>query len=86
MVTVVVLVVVYYRLPLHGTSSSSSSSSSSLRAIVRTRHPLLRAVEAFAAAISLFLLLFAAIYLLLERHGPSRSVNCSPTPTPSTSR
>ncbi len=81
--TVVVLVVVYYRLPLRGTADDGAVVLFvgglvvlgalivwQLRAIVRARHPLLRAVEAFAAAIPLFLLLFAAIYVLLESARP----------------
>lgn len=82
-VTVVVLVVVYYRLPLRGAPGDgavvlffgglvvlAALIGWQLRAIVRARHPLLRAVEAFAAAIPLFLLLFAAIYVLLESARP----------------
>jgi voltage-gated potassium channel len=83
-VTVVVLLVVYYRLPLRGTAGDgavvlffgglvvlAALIGWQLRAIVRARHPMLRAVEAFAAAIPLYLLLFAAIYVLLEAARPA---------------
>jgi voltage-gated potassium channel len=82
-VTVLVLVVVYYRLPLHGSAGVgavvlfvgglvvlAALVAWQLRAIVLARHPVLRAVEAFASAIPLFLLLFAAIYVLLEAARP----------------
>lgn len=81
--TVVVLVVVYYALPLRGSAESGALLLfvgglvvlgalivGQLRAIVRARHPVLRAVEAFASAIPLFLLLFASIYVRLENAGP----------------
>jgi len=41
-----------------------------VRAIVRSPHPELRAVESLAAVIPLFLLLFATSYFLLERAAP----------------
>jgi hypothetical protein len=82
--TVILLVVVYYRLPLRGTTGSGAAVlfvgglvllalliAWQLRAIVRARHPLLRAVEAFAMAIPLYLLLFATIYVLLEAARPA---------------
>ena len=81
--TVVVLMVVYYRLPLQGTAGAGAVVlfvaglvvlallvAWQLRAIVLARHPVLRAVEAFSSAIPLFLLLFAAIYVLLEAARP----------------
>jgi voltage-gated potassium channel len=81
--TVVVLVVVYYRLPLQGTPGAGAIVlfvgglvvlavliAWQLRAIVLARHPLLRAVEAFSSAIPTFLLLFAAIYVLVETARP----------------
>jgi voltage-gated potassium channel len=82
-VTVVVLVVVYYALPLRGQAERGALLLFvgglavlgvlivwQLRAIVRARHPVLRAVEAFASAIPLFLLLFASIYVRLETARP----------------
>jgi voltage-gated potassium channel len=81
--TVVVLVVVYYSLPLRGPAERGALLLFvgglvvlgvlivwQLRAIVRARHPILRAVEAFASAIPLFLLLFASIYVRLETARP----------------
>ncbi|WP_313884390.1 potassium channel family protein [Streptomyces tropicalis] len=41
-----------------------------IRVIVRSPHPRLRAVEALAATLPLFLLLFASAYYLLERAVP----------------
>jgi voltage-gated potassium channel len=81
--TVVVLVVVYYALPLRGQAESGAVVLFvgglvllsvlivwQLRAIVRARHPVLRAVEAFASAIPLYLLIFASIYVRLETAWP----------------
>jgi len=81
--TVVVLVIVYYALPLRGPAETGALVLFlgglvvlgalivwQLRAIVRARHPVLRAVEAFASAIPLFLLLFAAVYVRLENARP----------------
>ncbi|WP_433787839.1 potassium channel family protein [Actinomycetospora sp. CA-101289] len=81
--TVVVLVVVYYALPLRGEAESGALVLFigglvllgvlivwQLRAIVRARHPVLRAVEAFASAIPLYLLIFASIYVRLETARP----------------
>ncbi|WP_326580019.1 potassium channel family protein [Streptomyces sp. NBC_00481] len=41
-----------------------------VRAIVRSPYPVLRAVEALAAVVPLFVLLFATSYFLLERSTP----------------
>jgi glucan phosphoethanolaminetransferase (alkaline phosphatase superfamily) len=40
------------------------------RQIVRSTHPRIRAVEALATTLSLFLLVFATVYHLMERHRP----------------
>ena len=82
-VTVVVLFLVYYRLPLHGTVGRGTVVLFvgglavltgmvvwQLHAIVTSRHPVLRAVEAFASFIPLFLLIFASIYVLLDAAQP----------------
>jgi hypothetical protein len=82
-VTMLALVVVYYRLPLHGTAGPVAVVvfvgglvvlalliAWQLHAIVLARHPALRAVEAFSSAIPLFLLIFAGIYVLLEAARP----------------
>jgi hypothetical protein len=41
-----------------------------VRAIVRARHPALRAIESIALSLPLFLLLFAAAYVLLTGTDP----------------
>ena len=82
-VTVVVLVVVYYRLPLQGPVGTgeivlfvaglvvlAALIAWQVHAIVLARHPVLRAVEALSSAIPLFLLLFAAIYVLIDAAWP----------------
>jgi voltage-gated potassium channel len=76
--TSTVLVVLYYTLPLTGTLKASTVVlllagltvfagviSWQLRAILRSQYPALRAIEALAAAIPLFLLVFAAAYVKL---------------------
>jgi voltage-gated potassium channel len=81
--TLVVLVAVYYRLPLQETVEARAVVlfvgglvllallvTWQVRAIVLARHPALRAVEAFASAIPLFVLLFASIYVLLAAVRP----------------
>ena len=73
-----VLVVLYYTLPLTGKLKASTVVlllaglavfagviSWQLRAILRSQYPALRAVEALAFAIPLFLLVFAAAYVKL---------------------
>ena len=82
-VTVVVLVVVYYRLPLQGPVGTgevvlfvaglvvlAALIAWQVHAIVLARHPVLRAVEALSSAIPLFLLLFSAIYVLIDAAWP----------------
>jgi voltage-gated potassium channel len=74
--TVTVLVVLYFTLPLTGSLDGSAAArlvvgllgfagvvTWQVRAVLRSRYPGLRAIEALAAAIPLFLLLFAAAYL-----------------------
>jgi hypothetical protein len=76
--TSTVLVVLYYKLPLTGALDASTIAlllaglvlfaaviSWQVRAILRSRYPALRAIEALAAAIPLFLLVFAAAYVKL---------------------
>jgi voltage-gated potassium channel len=82
--TSTVLVALYYRLPL--TSALEASTAALLlaglavfagvitwqvRAILRSDYPGLRAIEALAAAIPLFLLVFAAAYVKLADAQPS---------------
>lgn len=74
--TATALVMLYFTLPLTGSLDNSAAVLLvvgllvfvgvviwQVRAVLRSRYPGLRAVEALAAAIPLFLLLFAAAYL-----------------------
>jgi voltage-gated potassium channel len=76
--TATVLVVLYYTAPVSGAMDPSAIAlllaglllfavviGWQIRAILRSRYPGLRAVEALASAIPLFLLLFALVYLKL---------------------
>ncbi|MFJ4081802.1 potassium channel family protein [Streptomyces iakyrus] len=77
------LVTVYYVLPLDGRSTTGTSAllacglllvlvifSWEVRAITHSPYPRLKAVEALAATLVLFLLLFAGTYYLLEHSTP----------------
>jgi voltage-gated potassium channel len=77
--TSTVLVVLYYTLPLTGRLEASTTVwllggllgfaaviTWQVRAILGSEYPALRAIEALAAAIPLFLLLFAAAYVELD--------------------
>ncbi|MET9761366.1 potassium channel family protein [Streptomyces sp. NPDC006372] len=77
------LVTVYYVLPLDGRSTGGSSALLAcglllvvvvfwweVRAIVSSPHPRLKAVEALAATLAMFVLLFASAYFLLEHTTP----------------
>ena len=79
LLTSVVLVVLYYWLPFTGVVGASTVAllaaglalfaaviTWQVRAILRSSYPGLRAIEALAAAIPLFLLLFAAVYVKLD--------------------
>ena len=81
--TSTVLVVLYYRLPLTGALEASTVAlllaglalfagviTWQIRAILRSNYPGLRAIEALAAAIPLFLLVFAAAYVKLAEAQP----------------
>jgi voltage-gated potassium channel len=81
--TSTVLVVLYYTLPLTGTVQASTVVlllaglalfaaviTWQLRAILRSEYPALRAIEALAAAIPLFLLVFAGAYVKLADAQP----------------
>lgn len=78
LLTSTALVVLYYKLPMTGALSGSATAllaggllafailvSWQVRAILRSRHPTLRAIEALAVAIPVFLLLFASTYILI---------------------
>ena len=80
--TTTTLVVLYFMLPLTGPLDASAAMlllvgllafagivTWQVRAVLRSRYPGLRAVEALAAAIPLFLLLFAAAYLRIADAG-----------------
>jgi voltage-gated potassium channel len=89
--TSTVLVVLYYKLPLTGALDASTVAlllaglvlfagviSWQVRAILRSRYPGLRAIEALAVAIPLFLLVFAAAYVKLadtQAHAFSEPLN-----------
>ncbi|MET8408438.1 ion channel [Streptomyces sp. NPDC005195] len=77
------LVTAYYLLPLDGYSARGTSVLLlsgllavvlvfvwELRTIIRSPHPRLKAVEALAATLVLFLVLFASAYYLLDRSAP----------------
>ncbi len=79
----VAVLVVYYALPLDGTSvgtlfalalgltALAGMLSWQVRAIVRSKRPRLRAIEALATAVPFFLVLFAAVYVGLSRSDPA---------------
>jgi voltage-gated potassium channel len=82
--TSTVLVVLYYWLPLTGALDTSTGAlllaglalfagiiTWQVRAILRSDYPGLRAIEALAAAIPMFLLVFAATYVKLADAQPS---------------
>jgi len=81
--TVTVSVAVYFLLPLDrsfgwrtlaglaaGLLVVALLVSWQVHAILRARFPALRAVEAFAVVVPLFVLLFAAVYVLLDQSDP----------------
>jgi voltage-gated potassium channel len=76
--TIIVLLVVYYLLPLDHTSTLVAATTLvaglillialigyQVRSIIRSRFPGLRAVEALCTSLPLFLLLFASTYLVM---------------------
>jgi voltage-gated potassium channel len=78
--TVAVLVALYYLLPLDHPSGAGSVAKLifgvvvmilivwwQIRAIIRSQHPSLRATEALAFTVPLYLLAFAATYFLIEQ-------------------
>src|SRR5512133_504870 len=80
--TTVLLVVLYYLLPLDhikdvpltlagGLLILLAGSAWQLHAIIRARYPALRAVEALATTVPLFLLLFASAYFTMARINPA---------------
>ncbi len=82
--TAVVLVALYYLLPLDrltsvplgvllaiGLVALLAVASWQVRTIVRARHPTVRAIGALATTVPLFLLLFAAAYYLMAKTSPA---------------
>jgi hypothetical protein len=78
------IVVLYYLIPLRttidlgtlirlllGLAALAALIAWQLRAIVRSPHPALRAVETIAVAIPVFLLMFAATYALMSQSQPT---------------
>ena len=77
-VSTVALVTIYYLLPLNRTSSWAAVTmlviglvlfiglvAFQVRSILRSQYPALRAIEALATSIPLFLLLFASVYVVM---------------------
>ncbi|MET8946342.1 potassium channel family protein [Streptomyces sp. NPDC004542] len=84
LITVTVLVIAYYNLPLeeHNTAGALTLLVGGLLgvllvfawqawAIVRSPHPRLKAMEALAVTVALFLVVFADAYYLMERATPA---------------
>jgi len=80
--TTVVLVALYYLLPLDhlhtvplvlvgGLVILLAVSLVQLRAIIRARYPAVRAIEALAATVPLFLVLFASVYFTMAHTNPA---------------
>jgi voltage-gated potassium channel len=83
LLTMGVMVTLYYNLPLEGRIGLSAGLRIfiglvlliavlvwQLRLVVRSKHPGLRVVEAVAITVPLFILLFATIYFLMSSDGP----------------
>lgn len=86
--TATVLVALYFILPLTGSLNGSAALllvvgllafggvvTWQVRAVLRSRYPGLRAIEALASAVPLFLLLFAAAYLRMADVDAGRSAS-----------
>jgi Ion channel len=82
LVTAVVLVALYYLLPLNHVKNVPLTLAVGLvillaviawqlRAIVRAKQPAVRAVVALATTVPLFLLLFASVYFVMARASPA---------------
>jgi hypothetical protein len=80
--TTIVLVALYYLLPLDhlknvpvalvaGLLILTAVTAWQLRAVIKARYPTVRAIEALAAAVPLFLLLFAWTYLTMANANPA---------------
>ena len=83
LLTSTALVVLYYRLPMAGVWDASATALLvvgllifaalivyQVRAILRSEYPALRAIGALAAAVPLFLLVFASAYLMIDNAQP----------------
>ncbi len=79
----ILLVILFYLLPLDHLASVPlwvvlavgllilfAISAWQLRAVLRARYPAVRAIEALAITVPLFLLLFASAYFVMERGSP----------------
>lgn len=82
LLTVTVLVALYYAMPIDGEWRLSAGLRAvaglalflvvltwQIRTVLRSKHPGIRAIEAVALTIPLFLLLFASTYFLMSVHG-----------------
>ncbi len=78
LVTIAIVVIIYFLLPMdHGTDAAAMAElvlgvlvivaiiAFQVRQIIRSQHPTLRAVEALAFTIPLYILLFATAYFLM---------------------
>jgi voltage-gated potassium channel len=83
LLTATVLVTIYYTLPIDAGGRLSPGLRMvvglvlffavvtwQIRMVLRSRHPGIRAIEALAATVPLFLLLFAVTYFLMSANGP----------------
>ena len=96
----VLVVAAYYLLPLDnlagvslgialtvGLLALTAVVAYQVRAIIRHPHSAVRAIEALAITVPVFLLLFAATYFMMEQTNPTPSTSIrSPGPTRCTSR
>jgi hypothetical protein len=80
--TTIVLVVLYYLLPIDHSKNVPAVLAAGLvilvvftswqrRAVIRDRYPAVRAIEAMATSLPLFVLLFAWAYLTMARNNPA---------------
>jgi hypothetical protein len=80
--TTIVLVGLYYLLPLDHLKNVPLALTAAvvilggvvtlqLRAVIQSDHPALRAIEALAATVPLFLLLFASVYVAMANADPA---------------
>jgi voltage-gated potassium channel Kch len=82
--TAIALVALYYLLPLNdlknvplavillaGLAVLLAATAAQLRSVLTARYPAVRAAEALATSVPLFLLLFASVYFVMARSSPA---------------